>query len=65
MHPIQKKQLFLQNLFLWFMTSSTYDITVWHRHSLSTKDYLESGLTHLHQPEKNLEAFRSVEFLHL
>ena len=47
------------------MTSSTYDVTVWHRHSLSTKDYFESGLMHLHQPQKNLEAFKCVEFLHL
>ena len=47
------------------MTSSTYDVPVWHGHSLSTKDYFKSGLMHLHQPQKNLEAFKCVEFLHL
>ena len=47
------------------MTLSTYDVTVWHRRSLSTKNKVESGLTHLHQSQKNLETFKCVEFFHL
>ena len=47
------------------MTSSIYDVIVWHGHSLSTKDYFESDLMHLQQSQKNLEAFKCVELLHL